>query len=120
MAGSGQHTITYSYTEGTGEVISISNNTVVDPIPEIVINNGEIVYCVTDINIPLDVTPYGGEWSGEGVNDFTDLKHSSETTAVYIGPRYYLDQHAPHCACNAHVKCIFAKLSIENVYLAKC
>jgi len=70
IAGAGFHTITYTVVLSDGNTSTATNNTNVNPIPEINISNLADAYCINASDVQLIASPFGGEWSGTGVSDF--------------------------------------------------
>lgn len=69
-AGPGQHAITYTVLLPDGTTSTAIASTSVNPIPQITINNLENAYCITNSPVQLIATPFGGAWSGTGVDAF--------------------------------------------------
>ncbi len=66
IAGAGQHTLTYSYTDGNGCTNSCTTSVTVDPLP--VLNCGTYgPVCMGSGALALAAVPAGGTWSGPGI-----------------------------------------------------
>lgn len=64
----GNHTITYTYTDGNSCTNSITQNVVVDTLPVVTFTGLNNVYCVDASPVPLTGSPAGGVFSGTGVS----------------------------------------------------
>ncbi|MCF8297277.1 MAG: hypothetical protein K9J13_07025, partial [Saprospiraceae bacterium] len=73
VAGQGNHSITYSYNDGNGCSNSTSQVVTVNPLPNVSIIGLAPNYCLNDPSIPINGSPTGGTFSGNGIsgNSFT-------------------------------------------------
>lgn len=69
VAGSGNFTITYSYTDSYGCSNSYKQTVTVNSLPIVNLNGLESQYCKENINDTLTGLPYGGSFSGQGMTD---------------------------------------------------
>ena len=121
-AGEGGHTITYTYTDVSGALVSIANNTIVDPIPEITFNNASNIFCITDATITLDATPYGGEWSGIGVTDFA-FNPEDAGVGTHTINYTYMDESGAGCSNSLDQVIVVGDIvaaSVENLDSIYC
>jgi len=68
VAGSGNHVITYTYTDVFGCSSSLTAPVQVDPIPTIAFTNMQSQYCDNDGAFTVSATPSGGTLSGDDLN----------------------------------------------------
>lgn len=101
-AGVGSANVTYTYTDGNGCTSSITQTTVVSPLPVVSITGFMPEYCVDGFPVTLTGNPAGGVFSGNGMNgsvftpadagvgahvityDYTDANGCSATTSETI------------------------------------
>lgn len=69
LAGPGNHTILYSYTNSYGCSNSTTQNVKVNSLPVVSLNGLDSEYCKENINDTLTGLPYGGTFSGQGMTD---------------------------------------------------
>ncbi|HRZ48989.1 MAG TPA: hypothetical protein P5338_06300, partial [Bacteroidales bacterium] len=67
VAGTGTHSITYTYTDGNSCTNSTSQNVTVNPLPVLNVTPIATSYCIDAGAVTLVGTPAGGVWSGPGV-----------------------------------------------------
>jgi hypothetical protein len=68
VAGSGIHTIIYTFTNTVGCEGSVSKELVVSPIPQPAILNMDLTFCENDQQVLIEVSPPGGTLTGPGVS----------------------------------------------------
>lgn len=67
VAGLGNHTVTYSYTDGNGCFQDTSHSTIVNALPIIKIDSLDNAYCENANAVTLFGSPPGGTFSGAGI-----------------------------------------------------
>ncbi|MBL4656818.1 MAG: SprB repeat-containing protein, partial [Flavobacteriales bacterium] len=68
FADTGSHSITYAYTDGNSCSNSVSQNTVVLPLPTVSFTGLSTNYCASNPPITLTGSPTGGTFSGPGIS----------------------------------------------------
>lgn len=68
LAGAGQFTITYTYTDENGCQNTATDDITVNPLPVVTITNVESPYCVEIEIANLQLSPSGGQLTGTGVS----------------------------------------------------
>lgn len=71
VAGLGQHTVSYFYTDGNGCSKQVNQTVVVNALPQVTISNLAAAYCVSSPSVALTGVPSGGSFSGTGVSGTT-------------------------------------------------
>lgn len=66
-AGTGTHTITYSYTDGNGCSNTTTQSVTVNALPNVSFSGLGSAYCVDASNVTLTGSPSGGTFSGQGI-----------------------------------------------------
>lgn len=68
VAGAGTHTISYTYTDGTGCSNTVSQTIEVRSLPTVSFSGLSTGYCITDADVSLSGNPAGGSFSGTGIS----------------------------------------------------
>ncbi len=89
-AGTGNHTITYSYSDAFGCSNSTSSNTTVSTSPVTSITGLDTDYCEDDPTVSLNVSPAGGTLSGPGITG-TSFDPSVAGTGTHSIIYYYMN-----------------------------
>ena len=98
VAGQGNHSISYSYNDGNGCSNSTSQIVTVNPLPNVSIIGLAPNYCLNDPAIPLNGSPAGGTFNGNGVSGGS-FSPSIAGTGIHLITYTYTDANG--CSNNA-------------------
>lgn len=91
VAGTGTHTITYTYTDGNSCTNSTTQSVVVDSLPVVTFSGMNNNYCVDASPVALTGSPAGGVFSGQGISGNTFFPNVAGVGGPYSITYTYTD-----------------------------
>lgn len=102
IAGTGNHSIIYSYSDANGCVNRDTLATTVFALPQVAFNMQDSVYCKNSLPVTITGIPPGGVFSGNGVSGNLFKPELADTGGFYLSYTY-TDLHGCNQSDSSHV-----------------